>query len=329
MRETRQTRRAHDRAAAKHGGRRTSGASWRFAGALAVVATLAGGWYLWDYYSRRPPTRAGAASWSPSGKEIVFYAEQDGGKADLFVMDRDGSNVRPIVQTPNADEGSPAFSPDGTKIAYDSDEAGAGNFEIYVVPLGGGNRRRLTQHPARDLAPAWAPDGQSIAFMSDRDSRPEFDVYRMTPEGSNVERLTKDATHWFPQYSPDGTRLAMHVWRDVHILDLSTRRMRRLTTDPLNGMYPTWSPDGTRIAFMSWRNGATQLFTMNADGSDQQMIVSMPRGSAIDPRWSPDGDFIAFVHVPEETVHGQQTPDQQRLIYTVELSSGRIRRLSR
>jgi Tol biopolymer transport system component len=165
--------------------------------------------------------------------------------------------------------------------------------------------------------------------MSDRDSRPEFDVYRMNADGTRVERLTTGGTNWFPQYSPDGARLALHVGRDVHILDLETRRLRRLTTDPLNGMYPTWSPDGERLAFMSWRNGRTQLFTMNADGTEQRLLVSMPRGSAIDPRWSPDGARIAFVHVPEETVHDAQRPEQTRLIYTVELASGRMRRLSR
>ena len=100
----------------------------------------------------------------------------------------------------------------------------------------GTNPRRLTSHPGRDLAPAWSPDGQWIVFMSDRDARPEFDVFRMRADGANVERLTSGATHWFPQYSPDGTKIAMHVWRDVHVLDAATRALTRLTTDPSNGM---------------------------------------------------------------------------------------------
>jgi Tol biopolymer transport system component len=50
---------------------------------------------------------------------------------------------------------------------------------------------------------------------------------------------------------------------------------------------------------MSWRNGKTEIFTMNADGSDQTRLVSMDAGDAVDPRWSPDGSQIAFVHLPE------------------------------
>src|SRR4030095_2816143 len=221
-----------------------------------------------------------------------------------------------------ADEGAPAFSPDGKLIAYDTDRDG--NYEIYTIGADGLGARRLTRHPGRDLAPAWAPDGSKIVFMSDRDARPEFDIYRMNPDGSAVERLTTKPTTWFPQYSPDGRRLAMHVWRDVHIMDLATKSLKRLTHHPLNGMYPTWSPDGNRLAFMSSRNGPTELFTMKADGTDQLRVVTMPRGSAIDPRWSPAGDRLVFVHVPEENAQDDQAAHQQRIIYVAELATGKL-----
>jgi TolB protein len=64
-------------------------------------------------------------------------------------------------------------------------------------------------------------------------------------------------------------------------------------------MYPSWSPDGKKIAFMTWRNGRTEIFTMNADGSDQKKLLNVERGDAVDPRWSPDGSRIAFVHLPD------------------------------
>jgi Tol biopolymer transport system component len=164
--------------------------------------------------------------------------------------------------------------------------------------------------------------------MSDRVAKPEFDVYLMDADGSHQERVTTGATNWFPQFSPDGGRLAFHVGRDVNVMDLATRTLRPLTADPDNGMYPTWSPDGRRIAFMSWRNGATEIFTMNADGSDQRALVSMPGGSAIDPRWSPDGTRIAFVFTTA-TEHDFSATATSSSIWIADVATGAARPLVR
>ena len=247
----------------------------------------------------------GSPAWSPDGTRIAFYSERDG-NAEIYVMTAEGRGVTRLTNS-RADEGYPAWSPDGRTISFDSDRDG--NFEIFAMNAGdGSNVRALTKHPARDVSATWAPDGKTIVFMSDRDGG--FDAYEAAADaGAVATRVTRTGTTWFPVYSPDGTTLAFHVGRDVHTMPAPSRvegpmpppgnAPRRLTTDPANGMHPSWSPDGKRLAFMSWRNGRTEIFTMNADGSDQKTLVSMDRGDAIDPRWSPDGSRIAFVHMPD------------------------------
>jgi Tol biopolymer transport system component len=284
------------------------------------------GWFAWQGWHRLQSGRDGAPSWSPDGSRIAFYSDVNG-HADLFVMQADGTGRENLTQTPEFDEGAPAFSPDGRDLAYDTDRDG--NYEIYIRDLETGADRRLTNDAARDLAPAWHPDGDRLVFMSDRASRPEFDVFQIRADGTGLERLTAAPSNWFPQFSPDGTRLAMHVWRDVSVLVMANRQMRRLTNEPYDGMYPSWSPDGTKLAFMSSRNGRMEIFTMNADGSEQQRLVTMPTGGAIDPRWSPTGETIVFVHVSEDSPQAAGPDTGTRVLYTVELSSGRLRRLSR
>jgi TolB protein len=297
----------------------------RVALSLAILAVLCvGGWLLAARLARRSLVREGAPSWSPDGKQIVFFAEQNDRPADLFVMDADGSNVRQLTHTPAA-EGYPSWSPDGRFIAFEADDA-SGNFGVYVMNADGSGARRLTQDPRRDVGPAWSPDGKKIAFMSDRAGQ-EFDIYEMNADGSGVERLTTGETNWFPQFSPDGTRLALHVGRDIHVLDLKTGTSRALTQDPANGMYPTWSPDGRKIAFMSWRNGKTELFTMNADGTDQRVLFSPETGSAIDPRWSPDGSRIVFVETTATEQHFDQSAPQESIVSVIDLASGKVTRL--
>ena len=274
----------------------------------------------------RAATRDGAPAWTPDSKEIVFYRERGQEKADLFVMHADGRNVRQLTNTPSAAEGYPSVSPDGKTIAYESDAAG-GNFDMWLMDASGFNPRRITTTPSRDVGPAWSPDAKSIVFMSDRDN-PEFDIYTMNADGSNVQRLTTGHTNWFPQFSPDGKRLAMHTGRDVHLLEIATQQISRLTADPANGMFPTWSPDGRRIVFMSWRNGVTQLFMMNADGSDQKQIAAAPAGSSIDPRWSPDGTRVVFVVTPATSPTEEPDPNGSSQIYTLELATGKITKVS-
>jgi TolB protein len=293
---------------------------------LAILAVLCvAGWLLAARLPRPSLVREGAPSWSPDGKQIVFYAERNGQPADLFVMDADGSNVRQLTHT-RAAEGYPSWSPDGRFIAFEADDA-SGNFDIYVMNADGSGTRRLTEDPRRDVGPAWSPDGTKIAFMSDR-AGPEFDIYEMNADGSGVERLKAGQTNWFPQFSPDGTHLALHIGRDVNILNLKTRTATALTQDPANGMYPTWSPDGRKIAFMSWRNGKTELFTMNADGTDQRVLFSPTTGSAIDPRWSPDGSRIVFVETPATEQTFDQSALRESVICVLDLASGTVRRLS-
>ena len=53
------------------------------------------------------------------------------------------------------------------------------------------------------------------------------------------------------------------------------------------------SPDGTKIAFSSDRDGNFEIYTMNADGTNQTNISNNDAYNHY-PSWSPDGTKIAF-----------------------------------
>jgi Tol biopolymer transport system component len=289
-----------------------------------VVAALGGYWW----YSSQDPARDGAPNWFPNGQALVFAAEVGTGRSDIYRMNLDGSGRDRLTDHESTDS-SPAVSPDGARIAFESERDG--NSEIYVMDAGGGNVTRLTNDPARDAAPAWSPDGRRIVFTSDRDNRASADVYVMNADGTGVERLTNDLAHWAPQFSPDGQRIAVQVNLDVVVLNLADGSRQQLTVAPQNGMNPTWSPDGRRLAFVSTRNRRVEIFTMNADGTDPKVLVTMAAGSVIDPRWSPDGARVAFVLVPDAPAgpDGEARPEDVQAIYTIEVDSGVVTRLSR
>jgi Tol biopolymer transport system component len=292
---------------------------------LCVLGAAMGG-YWW--YSRRTAPRDGAPNWFPDGRVLVVAAESDEGRADIHRLNLDGGG-REAIAAHAANDTAPAVSPDGTRVAFESDRDG--NSEIYVVTLVGGQVQRLTDNPARDSSPAWSPDGRRIVFTSDRDNRASADVYIMNADGSEVQRVTDDRANWAPQFSPDGQMLAVQIDTDVVVIDLRDGSRRRLTSGTANGMNPTWSPDGSRIAFVTTRNRKLEIFTMNADGSNQTLLVSMSGAEVLDPRWSPDGEHIAFVRVPAAPERPSEEGGQEDMqaVYTVEVNSGVVRRVSR
>ena len=54
---------------------------------------------------------------------------------------------------------------------------------------------------------------------------------------------------------------------------------------------PRWSPDGSRIVFQRFSGGHSDVFVMNADGSNVQQLTVR---TGFQPAWSPDGGRVVF-----------------------------------
>ncbi len=130
-------------------------------------------------------------SWSPDGQQLAFTG-YDGGLSDLFVVSRDGENLRRLTEDKYADL-HPVWSPDGRSIAFATDRGGQTNFRTLAI---GNTRIALYDvdtgsiellEPAdrsKSASPQWAPDGKSVAFVSDRNGVSNIFLYDLVEKAA-------------------------------------------------------------------------------------------------------------------------------------------------
>ena len=81
---------------------------------------------------------------------------------------------------------------------------------------------------------------------------------------------------------------------EVFIVDPDTGNAFNVSHSPQSeDRYPCWSPDGKHIAFTSDRNNSTNLYVVNADGTDLERLTYNPTFDGF-PMFSPDGKRLAF-----------------------------------
>lgn len=100
--------------------------------------------------------------YSPNGNAILFR-KTTGRRSELYVMRRDGSNPRAVVESrePIVDF---EWSPHGRRIVYET-RSSSGWSEVWVKQ--GSRLRRLVSHFGLDavLSPTWSPGSEYVAYQ--------------------------------------------------------------------------------------------------------------------------------------------------------------------
>jgi tricorn protease len=199
----------------------------------------------------------------PDGGQWIVY--ECGG--DLWVTcTKDGASPRRMAievyaddktnteQTRTLTNGATDYilSPDERHVVF------AVHGSLFLMPIEGGKAKRLTTTTSDDKDLAWSPDGQKLLFVSDRGGRD--DIYLLEADDPEHPKLTEALKY----------------------------KVTRLTdtADPESDV--NFTPDGKRVSFL--RGG--QLWTMNADGTDQKVLVKDKQ--VMDYEFTNDNKWLAF-----------------------------------
>jgi len=93
---------------------------------------------------------------------------------ELFVMDRDGGNLRQLTKLGGANF-APSWHPDGKRLVFASNIADpkGRDFDIYMINLDGAGLERITYNSTFDGFPMFSPDGKHLVFASNRNGKVE------------------------------------------------------------------------------------------------------------------------------------------------------------
>ncbi|MGE3277164.1 MAG: hypothetical protein AB7O67_18780 [Vicinamibacterales bacterium] len=178
---------------------------------------------------------------SPDGTRIAFTSNRDGsGNSEIYVMNRDGSNVRRLTNHPAADV-TPTWSPTGTQIAFTSDRSGSP--QLWVIGADGLGLRRLTYESYADRATWSPPPYNEIAYASR--TGPGFDIKILEVATGEVRQITfGEGTNESPAWAPNGRHLAFMSTRagrsQIFTVDRDGRNLRQITREG-NNYTPNWS----------------------------------------------------------------------------------------
>jgi dipeptidyl aminopeptidase/acylaminoacyl peptidase len=172
-----------------------------------------------------------------------------------------------------------------------------------------------------------SPDGSRLAMIGRREDDPEgaTHLYLLDVASGEAARLTSDPVRKYqPSWAPDGKRIAYGAQSpegnfEIFSIDVKGGLPQRITRNiNVDSMQPSWSRDGTRIAHVCSDEQGRSLCIADLGSGKVTEVGAARAARPWRPDWAADGGSLLF----------DGNRDGALDVFTVELASGRVRKLT-
>jgi Tol biopolymer transport system component/predicted Ser/Thr protein kinase len=232
-------------------------------------------------------------AFSPDGRSLAFVRRISSGNTDLAVSSPPGAPPRIIAAHQHGVDGI-AWAPDGKNLIYSGARGNTqGIWRIAPTATPKDEGEQLPIPPGLRLCIS-KPGKNGTSRMALQTELRDTNIWRLDlSTGSATPLISSTMMDYYPQYSPDGSRVAFASDRsgatEIWTANADGSNQVQLTSFQSRAAAPRWSPNGHSIAFSSSKTGRLFVYVVDAQGGEPRRVIDGWR-----PSWSSDGNWLYF-----------------------------------
>lgn len=258
-------------------------------------------------------------------KDDIAYLALHNDYWQVWLMDADGKNARPITKTEydksriswypdgnllvNGNQGElvklslkdltetkipipfefvndAVISPDGKYIAFSQKPEGSIYNKMWLLNVVTGEKKKVNWEKGFQHEPNFSLDSNILYFLSG-DNGQTHDIKSYNIKTKNVKPVTMAKLYNFDVVAGKNNSLAFSSNRggNYDIWINSNGKFKKITNHPALDARPSWSLDGKTVYFESNRGGSLNIWSVNIDDPEQLQQITQHKDGARYPLW--------------------------------------------